>query len=111
MLLTILGILGPLLGPLLSKLGVSATLNNLITAALDGAAAIVTGIQNKASVNVELATLQAALTALQADTSLDPTVLGDIAEGIRDLQAAITAYQAAELNTDPSTLTPLPLVP
>lgn len=110
MLLTILGILGPLLGPLLTKFGVSASIDNLITAALAGASAIVTGIQSKASVNVELATLQAALTALEADTSLDPTVLADVAEGIRDLQAAITAYQSAEVSTDPSTLTPIPEV-
>ena len=108
MLLTILGILGPLLGPLLTKLGVSQRLDNLITAALAGASAIVAGIVTKSSVNTELAALQAALAALQADTSLDPAVISDIAEGIRDLQAAITAYQAAEVTTDPSTLTPIP---
>jgi len=47
---------------------------------------------------------------LQADTSIDPAVLSDVAEGIRDLQAAITAYQSAEVTTDPSTLTPIPEV-
>jgi hypothetical protein len=95
------------LGPLLSKLGVSATIDNLIEAALSGAQAIIAGIQSKASVSAELAVLQSALTALQADTSLDPAVLSDVAEGIRDLQAAIAAYQAAEVTTDPSTLTPI----
>ena len=107
MLLTILGILGPLLGPLLTKLGVSQSLDNLITAALAGASAIVTGIVTKSSVNTELAALQAALTALEADTSLDPAVLSDVAEGLRVLPAAITAYQAAEVTTDPSNLTPI----
>lgn len=110
MLLTILGILGPLLGPLLSKFGVSQSIDNLITAALAAAVGIFSSLKSGASATGVIVALQAALTALQADTTLDPAVLSDVAEGIRDLQAAITAYQAAEVTTDPSTLTPLPEV-
>ena len=108
MLLTILGILGPLLGPLLTKFGVSQTLDNLITAIFNGIPAMLSAIATKSSVNVELAAIQAAYVALQADTSLDPAITADIAEGLRVLPAAITAYQAAEATTDPSTLTPIP---
>lgn len=110
MLLTIVTLIGNLLPVLLKAFGVSSTIDNLIptlTAALLG---IVTGIQTKAPVTSELTVLQAALTALQADTSLSPVILGDITEGVAALKAAITAYQAGQITTDPSTLTPLPLV-
>jgi hypothetical protein len=55
-----------------------------------------------------LTALQTALAALKADTSLSPVILSDINEGVSVLQAAITAYQAAQAKTDPTTLTPLP---
>jgi hypothetical protein len=110
MLLTILTALGALLPSLLSKFGVSTTIDNLVGVAFSSGASITSAIQSKSATAVELAALQAALAAVEADTSIDPTVSADIAEGIRVLKAAITAYQAAEVTDDPTTLTPLPLV-
>ncbi len=110
MLLTIIGLIVALLPGILKGVGVNTNIDNLVAAAGTALAAIITGLKSGNPVNAELTALQAALTALQQDTTLDPTILGDIAEGVRDLQAAITAYQSAEVNTDPSTLTPLPQV-
>jgi tetrahydromethanopterin S-methyltransferase subunit C len=108
MLITILGLIGSILPSLLQGFGVSASIDNLIPALLTAITGIITSIKTKAPVTSELAVLQTALTALQADKSLSPVILGDISEGVADLQAAITAYQAGQTKTDPSTLTPLP---
>jgi len=96
---------------LLKSFGVSSSIDNLIPAMIAAIGQIVTGIASKTPVTSGLAALQTALTALQADTSLSPVILGDISEGVADLQAAIVAYQKAQVTTDPSTLTPLPLLP
>ena len=111
MLMTILTLIGAVLPSLLKAFGVSSTIDNLIPAMTTAVAGIITGIVTKAPVTSELTVLQTALTALQADTSLSPIILGDISEGVADLQAAIVAYQKAQVTTDPSTLTPLPLLP
>lgn len=108
MLLTILTLIGTLLPVLLKAFGVNSSIDNLIPAMTAAISGIVTGIQTKQPVNAELTALQTALAALEADTSLSPVILGDISEGVADLKAAITAYQAAQTTTDPSTLTPLP---
>ena len=108
MLMTILALIGAILPSVLKGFGVSATIDNLIPAMLTAITGIITGIATKAPVTTELAVLQTALTALQADTSISPVILRDIGEGVLVLKAAITAYQKAQLVTDPSTLTPLP---
>jgi hypothetical protein len=110
MLTTILALIASILPTVLGGFGVSATIDNLIPTLLAAITGIITAIKTKAPVTSELAVLQTALTALQADKSLSPVILGDISEGVADLQAAITAYQAAQTKTDPSTLTPLPPV-
>ena len=57
-----------------------------------------------------LTTLQADLKAVQADTTLSPTILQQIEEAIAVVEAGIAAFQQAQINTDPSTLTPIPPV-
>jgi hypothetical protein len=108
MLITILTLLGTLLPVVLKGFGVSTTIDNLIPAMTSAIAEITTGILNKTPVSSSLTALQTALAALKADTSLSPVILSDINEGVSVLQAAITAYQAAQAKTDPTTLTPLP---
>ena len=110
MLLTILTLIGAILPSVLKGFGVSSTIDNLIPAMTAAITQIIAGITNKTPVVSSLAALQTALTALQADTSLSPVILGDISEGVADLKAAIVAYQQAQTVTDPSTLTPLPTV-
>jgi hypothetical protein len=108
--LTILTLIGAILPSVLKGFGVSSTIDNLIPAMTTAITQIIAGITNKTPVVSSLAALQTALTALQADTSLSPVILGDISEGVADLKAAIVAYQQAQTVTDPSTLTPLPTV-
>jgi hypothetical protein len=110
MLVTILNLIGTLLPTILQEFGVSSTIDNLIPAMVAAITQIIAGITNKTPVTSSLSALQTALTALQKDTSLSPDILGDISEGVADLQAAIAAYQKAQMVTDPSTLTPLPTV-
>ena len=110
MLLTIINLIVALLPPILKGVGVNTNIDNLVAALGTALAGIIAGLKSSTPVQTELSVLQTALTALEQDTSLDPTILEDIGEGLRDLQAAITAYQAAQVNTDPSTLTPLPTV-
>jgi hypothetical protein len=108
MLLTILALIGTILPVLLKSFGVSSSIDNLIPTMLTAITEIIAGIKSKTPVTSGLAALQTALTALQADTSLSPVILGDISEGVAALQAAIAAYQKAQTVTDPSTLQPLP---
>ena len=110
MLMTILTLIGAILPSVLKGFGVSATIDNLASLLPTTILAIINGIATKSPVTTELTALQTGLTALQTDTSLSPVILGDIGEGISVLKAAITAYQAAQVTTDPSTLTPLPAV-
>jgi tetrahydromethanopterin S-methyltransferase subunit C len=110
MLLQIIGIIGGLLPTVLKGFGVSQTIDNLVGSLLTALSGIVNGIQTRQPLTTELTVLESALTALEADTSLSPIILGDIAEGISALKAAIVAWKAAQVTTDPSTLTPLPLV-
>jgi hypothetical protein len=110
MLTNILTLIGSILPSVLGAFGVSSTIDNLIPALISAITQIISGITNKTPVDTTLVALQAALAALQADTSLSPVILADIAEGVRDLQASIKAYQSAQLVTDPSTLQPLPQI-
>jgi hypothetical protein len=107
MLLTILTLISTLLPAVLKGFGVSSSIDNLIPAMITALGQIITGIQTKTPVASSLTALQTALTALQADTSLSPVILGDISEGVNDLQAAIAAYQKAQIAIDPSSLQPL----
>jgi hypothetical protein len=111
MLLTIISLLGSLLPVILPKLGTSASIDSLIEAAVAGIGSLFSSLKaGTPADDVVLATLTAALAALKADTSVDPVVLAEISEATADLEAAIPAYQAAQMTTDPSTLTPLPPV-
>ena len=70
---------------------------------------LITSIVNKQPVeSTVLTTLEATLTALESDTSLDPVILADLSEVVSVLKAGITGWKSADVNTDPSTLTPLP---
>jgi hypothetical protein len=109
-LLTILTLIGAILPQVLKGFGVSSTIDNLVPLMVSAITGIISGIVNKSPVTTELTALQAGLAALQADTSLSPVILGDIGEGVSVLKAAITAYQTAQVTTDPSILTPLPEV-
>jgi hypothetical protein len=109
--IAILTAIASLLPLLLPSLGISGSLDTLISAALNAAVVLVEQLTSKTgttSVDVVLTSLQAALTALEADTSIDPLVMGDISEGLSVLKAAITAYTAAQTTTDPSSLGPVP---
>ena len=110
MLLTIISLLGSLLPVILPKLGTSASIDSLIEAAVAGIGSLFSSLKSGSTVDAVLATLTAALAALKADTSLDPAILAEISEATTDLEAAIAAYQAAEVTENPSTLTPLPPV-
>ena len=110
MLLLILTALGTLLPTLLKSVGVNASIDNLVTAAATAIAAIVAGIQNKAPVDASLVVLETAIVALEENTSIDPQILDDCAEGLRVTKAAVAAYRQSLITTDPSLLTPLPEV-
>jgi hypothetical protein len=110
MLLTIISLLSSLLPVLLPKLGTSASIDGLIEAAVTGIGALFTAFKSKSAVAVELAALQTALAAVKADTSIPAQDAAEISEVIPDLEAAIAAFQSAEVTTDPSTLTQLPAV-
>ena len=100
-----------LLPQVLPLVGVNSNLDGLIVGLGTALASLVTGLVNKQPVqSTVLTALQATVTALEADTSLDPTVRAEIAEGLSVLKAGIAGWQAADLDTDPSTLTPLPLL-
>lgn len=107
MLLTILALVGTVLPVVLKSFGVSSTIDNLVPVMISAITQITTGILTKTPVSSGLVALQTALTALQADTSLSPVIMGDLSEGVSDLQVAITAYQKALVTTNPSTLTPI----
>lgn len=108
MLTSIVALLSGLLGFLGPKFGASNSLDQLIEAAFNGVPAIFAGLKSGSAVDAELATLKTALSVAQADTSNDPAVLAQIEEQIRDIEAAIAAYQEASKVDDPSTLTQLP---
>lgn len=110
MLLTILALIGTVLPVVLKSFGVSSTIDNLVPVMVTAITQITTGILTKTPVNSGLVALQTALAALQADKSLSPVIMGDLSEGVSDLQAAIKAYQAAQITTDPSSLTPIALI-
>ena len=111
LLMTILSLIGTLLPTVLKYTGLSANIDNLIAAAVASIGPIVTAIQAKQPVSDTILTvLEDTLAVLASDTSLDPVISADIAEGVRDLSAGIAAYKAAQINTDPSTLTPIPTV-
>lgn len=92
----------------------SPNLQKLISTLIASAASLFqafkSGISNSALVTDVITNLQNDLNALEADTSVDPTVIEQIKESIRLLQAAIQGYESAQQTTDPSTLTPLPEV-
>jgi hypothetical protein len=105
----IISIILGLLSQILPLVGVNSNLDGLIVALGTAITSLVTGLVTKQPVqSTVLTTLQATVTALEADTSLDPTVRADLSEGLSVLKAGIAGWQAADLDTDPSTLTPLP---
>jgi hypothetical protein len=110
MLTEILLALAQLLPGILGQYGVSPKLDNLIESGISALGAIFAAIRAGGNVDAVLTALQAALAAVEADTSLDPKVLDETAELIRVLKSAIAAYQQAMVVEDVSTLTPLPLV-
>ena len=106
---TIITLIIGLLPSVLKYTGLNANLDNLITSLSGALGGLITSLVAKQPVDATLlTTLQATLTALEADTSLDPTVLADISEAIAVLKGGLTAFIAAQKITDPSTLTPLP---
>ena len=110
---TIITLIIGLLPSVLKYTGLNANLDNLITSLSGALEGLITSLVAKqlghqAVDATILTTLQATLTALEADTSLDPTVLADISEAIAVLKGGLTAFIAAQKITDPSTLTPLP---
>ena len=108
--LELITVLSSLVPALLAKFGVATSIDNLITVSLSALVALWGSLTGKTTGTTDavLVGLQAAVTALEADTSIDPAVLGDISEGLTDLKASIAAYQAAQVTTDPSTLGPIP---
>jgi hypothetical protein len=98
-----------LLPTVLKYAGVNTNLDNLIVTLGTALTGLITSIVNKQPVeSTVLTTLELTLTALEADTSLDPVILADLSEGVSVLKAGITGWKSADVNTDPSTLTPLP---
>lgn len=110
MLLTIISVIAGLLPALLKAFGVNDNLDNLTVSLVTAVGELFAGFKSNKPVTATLTELQSVLATLAADTSLDPTILEDVSEGISDLSAAIAAYQQAEITTDPSTLTPIPPV-
>ena len=108
MLTTILSAIVALLPSLLKGVGVSDPIDNLVAASGTALAAIIAGIKSGNPVDAELTALEAAMAVLQANTSLDPVILDDVAEAMRVLQAAIAEYRYTLTVCDPSTLTPIP---
>ncbi len=105
----IISIILGLLPQVLQYTGVNSNLDSLIVGLGTALTQLVTGLVAKQPIqSTVLTALQATVTALEADTSLDPAVRADIAEGLSVLKAGISGWQAADLDTDPSTLTPLP---
>jgi hypothetical protein len=60
-----------------------------------------------ADLTASLTALQSILTSLQQDTNVDPTILPQINECIKLVEAAIAGYEAAEQGADPGNL-PVP---
>lgn len=115
---TIISLITTLATVLLTALGgqnlISASLQKILQSLLTAAAGLFTDFTSgKTAANAlaaVLATLESLDQALASETGLDPVALAQANEAMLDLQAAIQAYQAAEVTTDPSTLTPLPVV-
>lgn len=114
MLTTILLALSALLPSILGQFGVNSNIDKLVEAVIQAIGSIFTAIKTGTSTEGEilsvLTILQTTLAAVEKDTSVDPQIVDDSAEAIRDLQAAIAAYEQAMLVEDVSTLTPLPEV-
>ena len=109
--LALITILSTLVPALLGKFGVASSIDNLVSVSLTALVTLwgtLTGPKHGSEVDTVMVGLQAALTTLETDTTLDPVVLSDITETIADLKAAITAYEAAQVVTDPTTLEPIP---
>lgn len=107
MLLALFPLILNLLPGLLKYTGLSANIDNLIAVGLRTGTDIVAAVQTGGNnATTDLTILEAALAALQADTSLDPAVLAELAEGARVLQAGIAGYKAGVANDDPSNLSP-----
>lgn len=113
---TIITLISTLANILLSALGdqgvlsskLSSLIGDLLSAILPLFTVFTSGSTPVNELQGVLTTLQSIDTALATDASLDPTALAQAKEALKDTQAAITAYQAAMVTTDPSTLTPLP---
>lgn len=98
--------------PLLNGL-VGANYTNLIQAALTAIGTLIAtwGKNPTSDSSAALAALQGILTALKADTTLDPAVLAQIAEADRIVSAGIAGIQYVEATGwNPSTYTPPPPV-
>lgn len=109
----ITGLANTLLTTLAGQGVLSTNLSKLISTLLASAATLFAAFTSGGTKSSELAAVLAAiqndLAALKSDTSLNPSVIAQLQESERLLQAAVTAYQAAQVKTDPSTLTPLPV--
>jgi hypothetical protein len=90
----------------------SSSISNLIETLISSGAALFTSLSSGGTPSTTLQSiltaLQADLEALQKDTSVDPTVIAQVTELTKMMQAAITAFEQAEVTEDTSTLTPLP---
>jgi len=108
---TIIAAILALLPSVLQYTGLSANLDNLIVALGTTLTGFITSLVNKQPVESTILTVfDETLAALKADTSLDPVILADLSEGISVLEAAIAGWKSADANTDPTTLTPLPII-
>lgn len=113
---TIITLITTLANVLLGALGsdgvLSTKLGSLIGDLLSGATAIfgvfMSGTSAANELQGVLTTLENIDQQLASNTTLDPTALAQSNEALKDVQAAVTAYQQAMVTTDPSTLTPLP---
>jgi len=89
----------------------SPQLSDLIGVLTESGASLFQTLRSGGTVSDEiksiLSQVQTALTAAKQDTSVAPEVIDQIVEAERVIQAAINGYEAAQQNTDPSTLTPI----
>jgi len=112
LIIALISSLGGMVSNFLSADGIiPGNLSSLISASISAIGQLVTAFQSggtpTSELQASLAALQAELTAVQQDTSTDPSILGDIAEISGLVQDAVTGFEAAQGGADPSTI-PVP---